>query len=215
MEPARRCRLDHVVVAAADLDAGAAWVEERLGVAPSGGGRHPRMATHNRVMSLGPVYLEVIAVDPAAPAPERARWFDLDNPWLAELLRQGPRVLTWAVNVPDLDGIRLPVETWGETVPMERGDFRWLISVPADGRLPFAGAAPTVLEWRSALPIDSMPDSGCRLRRVRARHPEGSRLRRLLDDRGLLPGGVEILDSDAGPGVEVEIETAAGTVLLG
>ena len=62
--------LDHLVVAAADLEEGTRWVEERLGVGLEAGGRHTLFGTHNRVLSLGPdCYLEVIAVDPEAPPP--------------------------------------------------------------------------------------------------------------------------------------------------
>ncbi|HEY3555130.1 MAG TPA: VOC family protein, partial [Casimicrobiaceae bacterium] len=70
--------LDHLVVAATSLDAGADWIEARLGVRPVPGGKHATMGTHNALVGLGPgAYLEVIAIDPQASAPARARWFDL------------------------------------------------------------------------------------------------------------------------------------------
>ena len=56
--------LDHLAVSAATLEEGAGWIGERLGVAVEGGGRHAEMGTHNRLLSLGDLYLEVIAVDP-------------------------------------------------------------------------------------------------------------------------------------------------------
>jgi len=56
---------DHLILAARDLDSGAAWLEDRLGVALAAGGRHERMGTHNRLLSLGQgFYLELIAIDP-------------------------------------------------------------------------------------------------------------------------------------------------------
>ena len=70
---------DHLVLAARDLDRGGAWLEDRLGVALTAGGRHSRMGTHNRLLSLGEnFYLELIAIDPQAPPPDRPRWFGLD-----------------------------------------------------------------------------------------------------------------------------------------
>ena len=45
--------LDHLVVAADTLDQGAAYVRDRLGVSPAGGGTHVAMGTHNRVLKLG------------------------------------------------------------------------------------------------------------------------------------------------------------------
>src|SRR5437868_3297281 len=46
------CRLDHIAVTAPDLDRGAAYVSDILGVAPAGGGEHALMATHNRLLRL-------------------------------------------------------------------------------------------------------------------------------------------------------------------
>src|SRR4051794_29994915 len=69
-------RLDHLVVVAPTLGAGAASVRSALGADPRPGGWHDRMGTHNVLLRLGPdVYLEVIAIDPAARPPGRVRWF--------------------------------------------------------------------------------------------------------------------------------------------
>ena len=56
--------IDHLVIAAETLAEGVAWVEDRLGIACSGGGAHPAMGTHNRLIRLGDLYLEVIAIEP-------------------------------------------------------------------------------------------------------------------------------------------------------
>ena len=72
---------DHLVVGAPTLDEGASWLEARLCIPMSAGGKHETMGTHNALVGLGPgAYLEVMAIDPQAPAPGRARWFDLDEP---------------------------------------------------------------------------------------------------------------------------------------
>lgn len=66
--------LDHLVVAARTLEEGVAYVADTLGIEPAGGGAHPSMRTHNRLFGLwGRAYLEVIAADPDAPAPEIGR----------------------------------------------------------------------------------------------------------------------------------------------
>jgi len=51
---ARSARIapDHLVVAARTLDEGAAWCEATLGVVPAPGGKHPLMATHNRLLAI-------------------------------------------------------------------------------------------------------------------------------------------------------------------
>src|SRR5581483_3649792 len=95
--------LDHLTIAAHTLDQGLAYVRDALGVDLPTGGAHPRMATHNRLLRLGDgVFLEVIAIDPAAPPPARPRWFQLDDPALQADLRRAPRLLTWVVRTSDI-----------------------------------------------------------------------------------------------------------------
>ncbi len=44
------------------------------------GGQHPRMGTHNLLISLGPAsFLEVIVNDPDASTPAEPRWDDLED----------------------------------------------------------------------------------------------------------------------------------------
>jgi hypothetical protein len=54
--------LDHLVVAVPDPDAAAAELERRVGLACTGGGRHPLWGTHNRLAWFGDTYLELIGV---------------------------------------------------------------------------------------------------------------------------------------------------------
>ena len=79
---ARRCglsvstqsgaKLDHLIVAAATLEQAEAFITERTGATPLRGGKHVAMGTHNSLLRLGErIYLELIAIDPDAPAPGR------------------------------------------------------------------------------------------------------------------------------------------------
>src|SRR5687768_5121509 len=98
LQGSMNARIDHLVVAADSLEQGVAWCEGTLGVQPAGGGKHPLMGTHNRLLAISSerfadCYLEIIAIDPAAAAPARARWFGLDDPALREALRERPRLV--------------------------------------------------------------------------------------------------------------------------
>ena len=167
--------LDHLVVAARTLEEGAAWVEQILGVATQPGGKHARMGTHNRLLNLGnSVYLEIIAIDPDGAKPIQPRWFALDSSAMQARLANGTALIHWVARSHDIerDAARSPVAL-GIIHAMERGDFRWRITIPADGHLPGDGLVPTLIQWDvDDHPAKRLPDSGCRLVSLRGSHPE-------------------------------------------
>ena len=158
---------DHLAVSAATLDEGAAHVEAALGVALATGGEHPLMGTHNRLLSLGPEeYLEVIAINPEAPDPGHARWFDLDR------FVGKPRITNWVARTNDINAA-LSHAPPGSGLPLAltRGDLSWTMLVPPSGQLPFDGAFPALIEWDGAIhPADRLPDAGVRLNSLEISH---------------------------------------------
>ena len=60
-----------------------------LGVEVPQVSKHDMMSTHNCVMQAGnDRFFELIAIDPEAPDPGRARWFTLDDPDTRKRLRR-------------------------------------------------------------------------------------------------------------------------------
>lgn len=168
--------VDHLVVAAASLEQGAAWCEQALGVAPAAGGRHAHMGTHNRLLAIGSAafpmaYLEIIAHDPEAPPPTRPRWFGLDDAALQARLREGPRLLHIVARCARLDATLTALRELGldagQAVAAERaspqGLYRWRIAGRADGQLLSGGALPTLIEWQGMHPSEHLPPSGVAL----------------------------------------------------
>lgn len=170
---------DHLAVTAMTLEDGVAMVEGALGVTLSGGGTHPQMATHNRLLGLGDLYLEVIAPDPAAPRPAWPRWFDMDR------FDGPPRLTNWIAACEDIEAeLALSPPGTGAPVALQRGDFRWRMAIPADGRLPFDGGFPALIEWGGPLhPTRALPDAGVRLTRLEIAHPEADALADALATR--------------------------------
>ncbi len=161
-----RSELDHLVVAARTLDEGSAWVEAKLGVPMAEGGKHALMGTHNRLLSLGPgTFLEVIAIDPEAPAPARPRWFDLDAPAMRELLSRAPALIHWVERTDDLEAALADYSEPVEILALSRGPYRWRMGVPPDGRRPGQGRQPTLIQWLGPHPAQALPPSGCTLER--------------------------------------------------
>jgi len=180
--------LDHLVLATQNLAQGSTWLEDHLGVTLSPGGAHAAMGTHNRLLRLGPsLYLELIAIDPHAPVPLRPRWFALDTPRMQERLAERPRLIHWVARCTDIvaESAACP-EQLGEITPMQRGDFEWLITVPADGHLPGDGLLPTLIEWRVPRhPATTLPEAGCALLKLEGFHPDPEPVRRALAATGL------------------------------
>jgi len=165
-------KLDHIVVAAATLEDGEAFITARTGATPSRGGKHVAMGTHNSLLRLGErTYLEIIAIDPDAKAPSRQRWFALDRPSMRATLDVSPRLITWVARCSDIDAARAACTGAGgvdpgPVHPMSRGEVHWRITIPDDGMLPGGGAIPTLIEWPDTRhPADALPDSGVRLAR--------------------------------------------------
>ncbi len=170
-------RLDHIAVACEDLETGRAWVEERLGASLQPGGKHARFSTHNLLMGLEDgVYFELIAIDPSAPDPGRRRWFDLDD------FRGPPRLTNWICAADVLaDALALAPRGMGAPFEVQRGDLRWTFVGGENGRLPFGGGFPAMIDWgASPHPAQRLPATGLRLERLEIFNPEAEALQRAL-----------------------------------
>lgn len=168
--------LDHVVLAAADLDTGEAWLRERLGVALSPGGQHLGWGTHNRLLQLGAgTYLELIAPDPSQPAPDAPRPFGLDDAAIRQRLAAGPLPVHWLVRSDALDADLAALRyDPGTARAMTRGALRWRITLRDDRAMPGDGLLPTVIAWDvppDAHPAARLPPAGVRLAGVRVAGP--------------------------------------------
>ena len=122
--------------------------------------------THNRLLKIATpafplAYLEIIAIDPAAP-PQRRRA-------LVRAGRAGAAAAAGGIAAPDprrgahRDAGRAPPGACsaagldpGEPVQASRdtpqGRLAWQILVRADGRLPCGGALPTLIQWEGDAP---------------------------------------------------------------
>jgi len=207
--------IDHLVVTAPSLEAGAEYLHRVLGVIHQAGGKHPRMGTHNRLIKLGSTsYLEVIAVDPEALKPDRPRWFDLD-----ELgLNATPRLAAWVVRVNDIEaGLAAASIPLGKIETMSRGKYHWRITVPEDGSPVMQGVAPSLIQWaQGEHPASQLNDQGCSIARLEGFHPEAERITDLLKAIGFA-GEFAIRPVAAGgkPQLSARIQTPGGIIHLG
>ena len=207
--------LDHVVVVADTLEQGASWCVQTLGIEPGPGGRHALMGTHNRLFAIGSptfprAYLEIIAIDPDAALPGRARWFGMDDPAQRTAVGDEPRLLHWVARTDSLMVARSGIDhiglDAGIPITASRGALSWRITVRPDGTLLCQGALPTLIEWGTTHPADTMPASGVTLDALVLRGVP----RALAAD---LPPGASLAD-DAGTPIEAVFTTPRGSVRL-
>lgn len=216
--------VDHLVVMAATLDEGVQWCEATFGIVPDGGGRHALMGTHNRLLSIaGPAYpnayLEIMAIDPKAPAPPHRRWFDMDDgPLRAAIARTGPRLTHFVAAVPDLRPALAALKARGidrgeprrASRPTPHGLLQWQITVRADGQRLFQGCLPTLIQWDGRHPSRDMHARGVTLQALRLSHPEATTLQAACQDIGLR--GVAV---DTGPAaLTAQLQSPRGVITL-
>jgi len=211
--------VDHLVVAAASLEQGVAWCEALFGLAPSAGGKHPLMGTHNRVFAIGSscfagTYLEIVVIDPAAKPPGRKRWFGLDEPALQARVAQEPRLVHMVARTAVLDRLRNDLAVLGidagrplaASRETPQGRLQWQILVRDDGKLLHGGALPTLIQWQGPHPTETLPDSGVELRALQlAGVPAAAR--QVLALR-------HVIHADVGPALRALLNTPKGEVVL-
>lgn len=116
-------RIDHVVYAVADLDAGAAAMQERHGLASVAGGRHLGWGTGNRIIPLGASYLELLSV-----VDHQEAAMDPFGQAVARHLQAGDGPFLWVLATDDLDGVadRLGLEVVAKSRLLpEGGEVAW------------------------------------------------------------------------------------------
>ena len=165
------------------------------------------MGSHNALLRLGTDrYLEVLAPNPNAPAPERPRWFGLDH-----VSSDGsPRLAGWVVRTTDIEAAAsrsfVPL---GPIERASRGALRWRITIPRAGSVPENGVAPILIQWETeSHPAASLPDRGCSLVRLEGFHPEPERIQELLARLGF--AGEFTVSARRHPGLVGRIQTPSG-----
>ena len=207
-----KLELDHLTIIAPSLAEGVDHVRQCLDIDIPFGGAHGEMGTHNHLLRLGDeMFLEVIAVDPAAPAPAMARWYGLaDARSVRSAWSEGRRLRAWVVRTDNIDAVLARRGgLLGRKTRVSRGDRSWFFAVRPDGALPAEGAAPCVIDWDGREnPAHAMPDFGARLAAFRIEHPHPGEVENLYAELGVVGGpepreGARLL-------YRATIETSAG-----
>lgn len=127
--------LDHLVVAVADPDTAAVELERTVGLACTGGGRHPAWGTFNRLAWLGDTYIELIGLFDRSLAPTGP----VSRAVLEALDAGRPGLVAYAIASDALDDDLERVRTAGSDL----GDTEVRSRTRPDGE---------IVRWRAAFP---------------------------------------------------------------
>jgi hypothetical protein len=175
--------MDHLVLAAPDLDEGVEYVEELLGVNMVPGGEHEGFGTRNRLLGLGErSYLEVVSIDPEQPDPKGSRWFGLDDlaaprlvTWCCEVAKEGSlSSLNAVIEAGAGAGIDLGRQVAGSRLADDGSMIRWTMSDPWKERA--GGVIPFFIDWGATTHPASRLAAECSLVELRLEHPDAERV---------------------------------------
>ncbi|HEY7059511.1 MAG TPA: VOC family protein [Vicinamibacterales bacterium] len=204
-------RVDHLVYATPNLQAGVERIEELLGVRATPGGQHPGVGTRNALVSLGPAtYLEIIGPDPDQPNPSQPRTFGIDT-------LPAPRLATWAAKAGSLEQIARDAEANRIPLgPISSGSRKtpdgvvlsWRYTSPrafvADGVVPF------FIDWGTTTHPATTAVAGGTVVDLRAEHPDPESVQKMLRSLGLDLA----VSKGATPSLVATIQTPRGRVEL-
>jgi hypothetical protein len=170
------------------------------------------MGSHNHLLQLGgPVYLEIVALDPEGARPPRPRWFGLDD---AAAVRRawedGRRLRGWVARTDGIDAVlaeRGAVFGRKVSLPWTEPSFDFVL--PDDGSLPWDGAAPSLIDRRGRpRSMASIADLGARLRGFALEHPESDAVAALYRELAVVDPPTVV--RGAACRYRAQIETAQG-----
>jgi Glyoxalase-like domain len=179
-------RVDHLVYATPDLEAGIRRLEDLLGVRAVPGGQHPGLGTRNALIALGPsTYIEIIGPDPDQPRPAGPMRFGIDD-------LEAPRLVGWVAKGTDLEqlvsrarqgGVALGDVISGSRTRPDGVVLSWRYTDPgvviADRLVPY------FIDWGKSPHPAATATPGVTLVDLRAEHPDAARVRSMLGQIGL------------------------------
>ncbi|MDC6457480.1 VOC family protein [Alphaproteobacteria bacterium] len=210
--------IDHIVIGAADLEEATKRIEQFIKADFSSGGKHPLMATHNRLIKLqNSIYMEIISIDPGATMPQssghKKRWFSLDSQSTKRRLSLAPQPLCWVAAVDNVEqAVSHCGYNPGKIIEVTRDDLRWRLTVPENGKLSFDGVLPILIEWPNGKnPAARMPESNVCLQQLTLFHPNPKKIKGILSKLNVVgPINIELGE----PRIQFSFKTASGKSIV-
>lgn len=207
--------VDHLVLAADDLQRGIEWFEQKTGVRAVIGGRHPNRGTQNALLSFGGrQYLEILAPDPQQAG----------HPIHAELAKlTTPRLVLWASATEEIETLAQQAKAANLSAmgPLDGGRARpdgkllkWRslnVSREADKNRTYFQVIPFFIQWdKTSLHPSQDSPAGCRLLSLEFAHPEADAVSAVMKNLGLKA----TVAKAASPTIKAVLQTPKGKLEL-
>ena len=96
-------KIDHFVFGAKTLNEGSKFIKNILNEDLGEINTHETMGTHNRVISLGSCYLEVISLDQKNQSANNNTWFNLSDKAYVEKFLRIPKLISFVISSKELN----------------------------------------------------------------------------------------------------------------
>lgn len=202
-------KLDHILWAVPDLDAGIAQFEDLTGIRAMIGGTHPGFGTRNALASFGDTYIEIISPDPAQ---------NLDGTLGAEFAAlSAPWLYSAAFSTDDLTAARATAArtglTAGDIVEMSRTrpdgvKLDWAIMKLTQPEL--GARFPFLIDWKGSPHPSGTAPRGLELLSFNAVSPRSD----ALADAFAAMGMDMTIDPSGKPGFVARLSTPKGEITL-
>ena len=153
-------KIDHFVFGANTLSEGSNTIKKILDEDLSEINVHETMGTHNRVISLGACYLEVISLDPQNQNANSNTWFNLSDKIYREKFLKTPKLISFVISSDDLSRSIF----FEKEFLVSRNKYKWFFKKPNFdylNKINFTNTNlfPSLINWQSASPLNEMKKS--------------------------------------------------------
>lgn len=204
-------KVDHLLFAVPDLQAGIELIEDLLGIRASTGGQHIGLGTRNALIALGPAcYLEIIAPDPEQTTYRKPRLLGIDD-------LKAPKLAAWVAKGEDLEhlasidlgeGLKLGEVLSGSRINPGGEKLTWRFTDPF--KVIAGGTIPFFINWGQSTHPATQAVPRASLTDLRAEHPEPEFVQGILEKLSLdLP-----VSKGSKPALAATIRCPRGTVEL-
>ena len=153
-------KIDHFVFGAKTLSEGSKVIKNIINEDLSEINVHKTMGTHNRVISLGSCYLEVISLDPKNQKGNNNTWFNLSNKTYIKKNLKIPKLISFVISSEQLNSSIF----FEKEFLVSRNKYEWFFRKPnydylKKNNFRNINLFPSLINWKTNSPLNKMKKS--------------------------------------------------------